>query len=276
MKKLLLAAALFLGLAATAVAEPTYLPNFVTASDPSLPTTLFSLSNASDTARLVRANVYSKTGQLSAIFNVELPPRGTVSVNLRDTLNGETPICKGHFLVANLKGLVGEDGMARGYIAFEEVSGCTTLTPGETGYDGLLRDGAGIWGDWLLVDTTSEFAQGGELVKPATGLFEVRFGSKGKVVDGTELVIFAPSANGTKPLPILAWSEAGNPVPLSVNLVGQFKPRATNRIDLDASIGVNADFGRLQLDCREIPCYVVGILRSGIYDASLPAVKVGQ
>jgi hypothetical protein len=276
MKKLLLTAALFLGLAAAAVAEPTYLPNFVTASDPTLPTTLFSLSNASDTARTVRANVYSNTGQLSAIFNVELPARGTASVNLRDTLNGETPICKGHYLVPNLKGLVGEDGMARGYIAFEEVAGCTTLTPGEAGYDSLLRDGAGIWGDWLLVDTTSEFAQGGELVKPAAGLFEVRFGTKNKVVDGTELVIFTPSATGAKALPMVAWSEAGDPVPLSVNLVGQYKPQATNRIDLDASIGANADFGRLQLDCREIPCFVVGILRSGVYDASLPAVKVGE
>src|SRR5262249_6282612 len=111
MKKLLLSVALFLGLAASAVAEPMYLPNFVTSADFNLPTTLFTVSNASDTARIVRANVYSKTGVLSAIFNVDLPPRATVSVNLRDTLNGATPICKGHFLTANLKGLVGSDGM---------------------------------------------------------------------------------------------------------------------------------------------------------------------
>ena len=71
------------------------------------------------------------------------------------------------------------DGVARGYITIDTVSGCsaTIRTPADAGYfaaggSGRATDQNVLWGDWFLVDSTGNLAEGDDLVRieaaPAT------------------------------------------------------------------------------------------------------------
>src|SRR4029077_2276211 len=61
------------------------------------------------------------------------------------------------------------DNIARGYITADTVNNCTLRFPGDLGYfapggTGFATNQNVIWGDWFIVNTTQNFAQGGTLV----------------------------------------------------------------------------------------------------------------
>jgi hypothetical protein len=70
---------------------------------------------------------------------------------------------------ANCYGQALGDNIARGYVTADTVNSCSVLFPGDTGYfgpggTGIVTDQNVIWGDWFIVSTTNNFAQGGDLV----------------------------------------------------------------------------------------------------------------
>jgi hypothetical protein len=72
-------------------------------------------------------------------------------------------------LGGNCAGQAIGDNIARGYITMDTVDQCSTFFPGDAGY--FLSGGSGvatnqnvIWGDWFIVNTTENFAEGGDLV----------------------------------------------------------------------------------------------------------------
>ena len=62
------------------------------------------------------------------------------------------------------------DNVARGYVTVDATRECTQLLPGEAGYfvnGGLLGVASNnnvLWGDWFMVDSANNFAQGDALV----------------------------------------------------------------------------------------------------------------
>lgn len=275
MKRLILASLVSVALAGSATAETLYLPHFEAQADPTKTSTLFAVSNASDTARLVRANFYTPAGELGAVFNFEVPAHGTRTVNLRDTLNGEHTVCPGHWFPVRLDGFLDEDGVARGYIGFDvlDTAACSTVAPGEPGY--VTGDATGLYGDWFYIDVPTDFAQGGELIPaPEPGVYEIRFLGRSETIDGTELVVFAPTADGTTPTFVQGFDEEGNPLGVSVNLVGGLRLQRSAKLDVDNDLGPSGRFGKLRFDCRGTPCFLLGIGRAGFIDVTLPATRV--
>jgi hypothetical protein len=63
------------------------------------------------------------------------------------------------------------DGIARGYITIDNVSGCSTVFPSDPQADGYFADGTGIannlnqlWGEYFIIDPANDYAQGENLV----------------------------------------------------------------------------------------------------------------
>src|ERR1700688_2202975 len=103
-----------------------------------------------------------------ASCNGKLPPPPLPSfftAHLQAALTGKpSAILKG-----NCAGQALGDNIARGYITMDTVNNCTLRFQGDTGY--FLAGGGGdvtnqniLWGDWFIVNTTQNFAEGGTLV----------------------------------------------------------------------------------------------------------------
>jgi hypothetical protein len=62
------------------------------------------------------------------------------------------------------------DRVARGYVTIDTVSGCTSRVPGDPGYfagggvAGDVTDQNALWGNWYIVNSTHNLAQGGAMV----------------------------------------------------------------------------------------------------------------
>jgi hypothetical protein len=61
------------------------------------------------------------------------------------------------------------DNIARGYITIDTVNSCTLLFPDDVGYFGAGGSGVAtnqnvLWGDWFIVNTTENLAEGADLV----------------------------------------------------------------------------------------------------------------
>ncbi|HVR09229.1 MAG TPA: hypothetical protein VMW75_14360 [Thermoanaerobaculia bacterium] len=129
-----------------------------------------------------------QTAPLSEDPNDTISPRGPLSKD------GDYPGCQGvlpppalpSFLTAYLQAaLTGQpvaivhgncagqalgDNIARGYITVDMVTDCSTKFPGDAGY--FSADGTGdvdnvrnhLWGDWMIVNSAQNFAEGGTLV----------------------------------------------------------------------------------------------------------------
>jgi len=72
-------------------------------------------------------------------------------------------------LGGNCAGQALGDNIARGYITMDTVDQCNTDFPGDTGYfvtggTGVATNQNVIWGDWFIVNSTENFAEGGDLV----------------------------------------------------------------------------------------------------------------
>jgi hypothetical protein len=100
--------------------------------------------------------------------NGVLPPPQLPSfftAHLQAALTGKpSAILKG-----NCAGQLLGDNIARGYITMDTVNNCSLKFPGDTGY--FAAGGLGditnqniLWGDWFIVNTVQNFAEGGDLV----------------------------------------------------------------------------------------------------------------
>jgi hypothetical protein len=57
------------------------------------------------------------------------------------------------------------DNIARGYVTMDTVNACSSYLPGDPGYfGGTVTDKNLLWGDWFIVNTVQNFAEGGTLV----------------------------------------------------------------------------------------------------------------
>jgi hypothetical protein len=92
-----------------------------------------------------------------------LPPFYTA--HLQASLTGKPSA----ILRGNCAGQALGDNIARGYITMDTVNNCTLRFPGDAGYFAAGGNGDAtnqniLWGDWLIVNTTQNFAEGGTLV----------------------------------------------------------------------------------------------------------------
>jgi PKD repeat protein len=72
-------------------------------------------------------------------------------------------------LGGNCAGQALGDNIARGYVTMDTVVACSTDFPGDAGYfgaggTGLVSNQNVLWGDWFIVDTAQNLAEGGDLV----------------------------------------------------------------------------------------------------------------
>jgi hypothetical protein len=119
------------------------------------------------------ADTISPKGPLSQDINfascnnaLPLPQLPAIYIShLQNSLTGLPSALLG----GNCAGQAIGDNVARGYITMDTVDQCSTFFPGDAGY--FLSGGAGvatnqnvIWGDWFIVNTTENFAEGGDLV----------------------------------------------------------------------------------------------------------------
>jgi len=103
-----------------------------------------------------------------ASCNNQLPPPALPAVyiaHLEASLTGQPS----SLLNGNCAGQAIGDNVARGYITMDTVNNCTLRFPGDVGY--FAAGGTGdvtnqnvLWGDWFIVNTTENFAEGGDLV----------------------------------------------------------------------------------------------------------------
>ncbi|MBV8201631.1 MAG: hypothetical protein JOZ15_13500, partial [Acidobacteria bacterium] len=100
--------------------------------------------------------------------NGVLPPPNLPSfftAHLQAALTGKpSAILKG-----NCAGQALGDNIARGYITMDTVDVCSLKFPGDTGYfaaggTGDATDQNVLWGDWFIVNSVQNFAEGGDLV----------------------------------------------------------------------------------------------------------------
>jgi Chaperone of endosialidase len=115
----------------------------------------------------------SPKGSLSQDINFAsctgvLPPPPLPSIftaHLQAALTGRPSAVLGGLCAGQALG----DNIARGYITMDTVSNCSLRFPGDNGY--FLSGGGGdatnqdvLWGDWFIVNTVQNFAEGGDLV----------------------------------------------------------------------------------------------------------------
>jgi hypothetical protein len=72
-------------------------------------------------------------------------------------------------LKGNCAGQALGDNIARGYITMDTVNNCSLRFPGDAGYfagggGGDVTNQDVLWGDWFIVNTVQNFAEGGDLV----------------------------------------------------------------------------------------------------------------
>jgi hypothetical protein len=101
---------------------------------------------------------YPNVGQ-QYITHMESALTGGPSAFYLDPSSG-TELCVGQAL---------GDNFARGYITMDTVNSCNTLNPGDTNYfavggTGIATDQNVLWGDWFIVNSTENYADGGDLV----------------------------------------------------------------------------------------------------------------
>jgi hypothetical protein len=119
------------------------------------------------------SDTISPKGQFSqdinfASCNGQLPPPniGTLfTTHLQASLTGLPSAILNGLCAGQALG----DNIARGYITADTVNNCTLRFPGDPGY--FAAGGTGdvtnqniLWGDWAIVNTTQNFAEGGDLV----------------------------------------------------------------------------------------------------------------
>jgi hypothetical protein len=100
--------------------------------------------------------------------NGVLPPPALPSsftAHLQAALTGKPSA----ILAGNCAGQLIGDNIARGYITMDTVNNCTLRFPGDAGYftAGGFGDATSqnvLWGDWLIVNSVQNFAEGGDMV----------------------------------------------------------------------------------------------------------------
>jgi hypothetical protein len=115
----------------------------------------------------------SPKGQLSQDINfascnnaLPLPQLPAIYIShLQNSLTGQASA----LLAGDCAGQAIGDNVARGYITMDTVNSCSTDFPGDPGYfgaggTGLATNQNVLWGDWFIVNTTENFAEGGDLV----------------------------------------------------------------------------------------------------------------
>jgi hypothetical protein len=85
--------------------------------------------------------------------------------HLQNALTGQPSALLG----GNCAGQALNDNIARGYITMDTVDECNTFFPGDAGYfaaggTGIATNQNVLWGDWFIVNTAENFAEGGDLV----------------------------------------------------------------------------------------------------------------
>jgi hypothetical protein len=98
----------------------------------------------------------------------QLPPPTLPSLyttHLQAALTGRPSVLLNGLCAGQLIG----DNIARGYITMDNVTNCTLRFPGDAGYfaaggTGDATDTNTIWGDWIIVNSVQNFAEGGDLV----------------------------------------------------------------------------------------------------------------
>ena len=117
----------------------------------------------------------SPQGPLSQDINfascsAALPPLGALPAiyisHMENALTGLPSSLLGGDCAGQLYG----DNIARGYVTMDTVNQCSTFFPGDTGYfaaggTGVATDQNVIWGDWFIVESLENFAEGGDLVQ---------------------------------------------------------------------------------------------------------------
>jgi hypothetical protein len=121
------------------------------------------------------ADTISPQGPLSqdidfASCSAALPPLGALPAIYISHMENALTGLPSSLLGGNCAGLVYGDNIARGYITMDTVNQCSTFFPGDTGYfaaggTGVATDQNVIWGDWFIVNSLENFAEGGDLVQ---------------------------------------------------------------------------------------------------------------
>lgn len=153
-------------------------------------TTLFSVNNADDQEAIAHVTLWSNLGVATFAFDIVLNGFDVQTVNLRDIFDGRLPSSGGITeilsepvrlaLVAAHTGQPNEDSglcsgfnfgdnVARGYITIDVMNETGAGFPFEDGY--FVDGGTGkasnrnvLWGDYMHVDPSNNFAQGEKMV----------------------------------------------------------------------------------------------------------------
>lgn len=163
----------------------------VDVANPAGKATLLAMTNTSDEFRLVNVTVWTDWAIPTLSFNVALSPKDVQTVNMRDVLSGALPdvghpdafsgcaeprsVPSADFLArAHTGRSVGADRclasprgtstLATGYVTVDVVTHCAATNPASAGYFGGVADTTAeanvLLGDYFVVDTASDFAQG--------------------------------------------------------------------------------------------------------------------
>ncbi|MBI2212525.1 MAG: hypothetical protein HYU52_02675, partial [Acidobacteria bacterium] len=133
-----------------------------------------------------------------ASCNGSLPPPATIgslyTSHLQAALTGQASALLGGLC----SGLNYGDGLARGYVTVDTVNACSILFPGDIGYfPGLATFQNVLWGDYFLVNSAENFAQGDVLVHIEAS--STLFGAGDHTFYGR--YVAATGVDGREPLP---------------------------------------------------------------------------
>jgi hypothetical protein len=181
----------------------------------------------------------------------QLPPPvlpAGLAQDVKDALTGQPVIGRGGLCFGTDQG----DNIARGYVTVDLVDRCSLQFPGDPGYfvsggQGVARNDNVLWGNYIYVDPTNNFAQGETLVhieadalnpetatpgeytfygryvawtaadnrEPLTSTFAARYLQNAAFTGGTDLMVWrdsktpeGPFTCGTLPLPFPLGQEA--------------------------------------------------------------------
>lgn len=148
-------------------------------------TTLFFINNVPGSAVIAHVSLWTDYGVGTATFDVNLTGGDVQAINLRDVFTGSaipgitvsTPVTElvpAHTgqvspTTSKVSGYNHGDNVARGYVLVDVVNQANAGFPYESGYfvaggNGKASNANVLWGDYLYVDQTNNFSEGGTLV----------------------------------------------------------------------------------------------------------------
>lgn len=251
--------------------------------------TFFSLTNASDVPAIARVNLFDRLGHWAGAFHLNLVPGAARAVDLGKILKNGQRLCDDDSIFALDGGTLqhaltrfesdGERRIARGYLVIDSVESCDDISFYDDGY-GMVRSSAPMFGDWFLVDpepgdnADDGTARGGLL--PVTlfeGKHQIRMlGRPG--FDSTNLTVFFPGETPGSPhlVDVQGWTQTGEPISFDIPVFLVF---GTEVINVHRELLPDREFGVLQIDCGESPCWVSSDYSAqNRYSVGLPAVPL--